>query len=166
MEFENESLELAEIVEFNINEKNFKEMVEIVNDAFQRLSINPNGMSIYYQRNSNGTSILAIKVTQGDDSDTDNYMINGCNVNYYSNDLTCDVYLHANAKSAQKASNLASYISRYIVTFFEKVERDLLDKKLIDLEMSLRMPLKPEESFHEKEQKGIKKFIKTLFTKK
>ena len=61
-----------------IDMQNFNYIIEIIRNAFKRLNINPEGKSIYYKRYTNGNSVLAIKVSQGDDNDISNYMFNGC----------------------------------------------------------------------------------------
>ena len=161
------NIELEELTNLNINIKYFERITEIIKLTFQKLRINPEGMSIYYQRYQNSTSVLAIKVSQGDDSDTQNYMFNGCSVEYYKNDLFCDVYLHAKAKSGKISSNIASLISKDIVEFFNNVEKDLLKNNLTNIELSLKIELSKNNKKDDKQKETkIKRLVKSIINKK
>lgn len=156
------NLELEELSKFNINTKYFEKITEIIRLTFQKLKINTEGMSIYYKRYPNSTSVLAIKVSQGDDNDIQNYMFNGCDVDYYKNDLFCNVYLHAKAKSGKKSSSIASLITKDIVDFFQNVEKDLLKNSLTNIELSLKIPLNKENKQNENGKFKMKKLVKSI----
>lgn len=130
-------------IEIDIN--HFINIRNLVYQTFKKAKINPENKHIYYQRNENGTSILAIQVTDGEYTDLSNFMINGSTVNYYKDDISCDVYLHADAKSSKNSLELAREISHSIVEFFEDLEREFLLKKLTNSSFSLRIPLYEKE---------------------
>lgn len=146
-------------LEIDIN--HFIGIKEIVLKVLQKLKINTNDLIIYYERQENGTSILAIKVEQGHDEDIANYMFNGSSVNYYHDKISCDVYLHAEAPAAQKSVKIAGLISRDIVNFFEELETELLLKKLSNCSFSLKIPLQENEL--KKENNVLKKVFQNIF---
>ena len=150
----------AENIDFDTHA--FYKITEIVKTTLIRLGINPEGMKIYYERNCDTTSILAIKVTKGSDNNINNYMFNGCKAWRHGSNVNCDVSMHAEAKSAQTSMKLANLISRDIVSFFEKIEKELLKTNNFDLSLSLIMPLETKEK---KEQKGVKQLLKSIFKK-
>ena len=110
----------------NIDINEFDRIKEVLKEALKRTGINPESMKMFYQRNEDATSVLALQVTSGLDSDVANYMINGCKAWNHGTSVNCDVYLHAEAKSAQKSVRLASLITKDVVSFFENVENGLL----------------------------------------
>ena len=54
------STELSVVNEINIDESIFTNIIDIISNAMNRLGINLDGKSIYYQRNANKTSILDV----------------------------------------------------------------------------------------------------------
>ena len=157
-----QSVEIA-LVE-NINSELFDDITSKITKVMESLGINLEGKSIYYQRNADKTSILAIKVTDGKDEDYENYMFNGCDANYYRPGMSCDVYLHANAKSGQVSMAIANMISQDIVDFFDTLEGELAINGLRESECSIRIPLVPTVKKEEtkKETKGLR-FIRKIF---
>lgn len=151
-----------ELIPLEINIENFNHIVDIIRIALNRMKINTDDLSIIYQRHTDRTSILAIKVCYGDDNALENYMFNGCNVEYFKDSLSCDVYLHAKSKASKNSVNLSNLISKEIVTFFEQVENDLLKKNLTNLELYVKIPLNNQAKSKEK---GIKRLIRSLFKK-
>lgn len=158
----NNYLSLEDISDINID--NFIKIKEIILKAFKIAKINPDNKNIYYQRQSNGSSILAIKVENGLDDDLSNYMINGSVVNYYRDRLSCDVYLHADSKSAQKSLDIARLITKDIVKFFEETEEELLLKSQTNSEFSIRIPLSEIKEQSKKDQ-TTKSLLKRIFRK-
>ena len=147
-----------------INMDNFEKICDVVKKDFDKLGISSNGMLIYYQRYSYAASVLAIKVLVGDDNDVSNYIVSGCRADYNNNMANCDVYLHSVAKNNLKLVDLVNLISNDIVTFFEKMENDLLKKQLINLDCSFVIPLTREKSNGIKNKEtNLKKKIHSLF---
>ena len=145
-----------------IDMQNFNYIIEIIRNAFKRLNINPEGKSIYYKRYTNGKSVIAIKVSQGDDNDISNYMFNGCDAFWGK----CNVYMHSKPKSSQKSMNIANLISKEIVLFFEKIEHNLSKNNLSDIEFSIKIPLTKELDTKLISKKSkIKKLIKNMFSR-
>ena len=153
---------LTELIPLEINIENFNHITEIIRIALNRLKINTEDLSIIYQRHTDGTSILAIKVCNGDNNDLENYMFNGCNVDYYQDSLSCDVYLHAKSKASKNSVNLSNLISKEIINFFEEVEKELLKKDLKNLELYVKIPLNNQAK---RKEKGIKRLIRSLLKK-
>lgn len=142
MELEkNDITNVIELSTLRINKEIFEQIKNKIIDALNKIGISNTDMSIYYERHSNGTSILAIKLSPGNDSDMNNYMINGCMVEYRNNNLSCDIGFHANAKVGQNAMKIANMINQDIILFFEKIEKDFFDKDLTDIELSIRILL-------------------------
>ena len=154
--------ELTDLSSVDINIQEFYRIIEIIKLALKSIGVNLEGMQVYYQRNVDTTSILAIKVSQGKDSDIDNYMFNGCKAWKHGSNVSCDVYMQSEAKSAQKSMKLANLISRDIVDFFDEIENDLLKNNKFDLSLSLIMPLDIKK---EKEENNIKKLVKRILKK-
>lgn len=146
----------------NINAQEFYKIIEIVKFSLRNLGITPEGLKLYYQRNFDATSILAIQVTHGDHNNMNNYMINGCKSWRHECNVNCDVYMHSEAKSAQKSMKLANLISQDIVNFFEKTEQELLKSNNFDLSFSLMIPLDIEAK---KEENSIKNIVKRILKK-
>lgn len=162
MELNLNTKELVKLDDINFDTGEFYKIMEVFKIALRKNSINPEGMQMIYQRKEDATSILAVQVTNGLDNDISNYMINGCQAWKRDNDVSCDVYLHAEAKSAQKSVRLASIVTKDIVSFFENVEKELIKKGLYDISISMMMPL---EETKEKEETGVKKLIKRFFNR-
>ena len=132
----------------------------------RKLGINLNYKSIYYQRNTDKTSILAIKLSNGDDFDSTLYMFNGCDAMYFDGTNTCDVYLHANKKVGQEAMQMANIMSRDIVEFFDTIEGELILKGLSNSELFIKIPLvKQQEKSNDKKENKVLKFVKNIFKK-
>lgn len=161
------STELSVINEINIDESVFIEIIDIISNAMSRFGIKLEGKSIYYQRSANKTSILAIKLCNGDDNDTNNYMFNGCDATYFNGHNSCDVYLHANKKVGQIAMNMANLVSSDIVRFFEVVEGELVLNGLSESELFIRIPLgiKEEETKNNKDNRVLR-FVRKIFNNK
>lgn len=162
MELNLNTKELVKLDDINFDTGEFYKIMEVFKIALRKNSINPGGMQMIYQRKEDATSILAVQVTNGLDNDMSNYMINGCQAWKRGNDVNCDVYLHAEAKSAQKSARLASMITKDIVSFFENVEKELIKKGLYDISMSMMVSL---EDTKEKEETGVKKLLKRFFNR-
>ena len=162
MELNLNTKELVKLDDINFDTGEFYKIMEVFKIALRKNSINPEGMQMIYQRKEDATSILAVQVTNGLDNDISNYMINGCQAWKHDNDVSCDVYLHAEAKSAQKSVRLASIVTKDIVSFFENVEKELIKNGLYDISISMMMPL---EETKEKEETGVKKLIKRFFNR-
>lgn len=146
-------IEITELKSLNVNKQNFNRITTIVKNTFRKLGINLENASIYYQRNKNLTSVLSIKVSQGDDNDVNNYMFNKCSVNYNQDELFYDISLHAKAKSKQNSIYIANLITKDIIEFFKKIEQELFQNNQSDLELSLKIPF---------EQKKTKILLKKL----
>lgn len=157
---------LAELPTININAEIFEQIKYKIIDTFNQLGIDKDGMSIYYERHTNGSSILAIKLSDGNDADFSNYMINVCVVEYRNNKPSYDIGLHANAKVSQNAMHIANSITKDIIAFFKSLEKDLFDKNLSYIEFSLRIPLgAPKEKLPLPKKNNFKTRIRRLFTK-
>ncbi len=114
------------------------------------------GLNMCYQRFSNHTSLLGIKLSSGDDFDIDNYMFLGCTPDEFNH---CDIYLHAKAKSAQKTSAIVNMITKSLIEFFESFESDLKKKGLENLELSFKVPLDEQPAKKETIRSLIKRLI-------
>lgn len=160
-------LELAQIGNPIPNEC-FKELVETIRDCYKRLGIKTEEMHLEYQRFPNANSVLAIKLAEGSNQDKENYMFVGSSAHQYSDKIHCDVFLHADAKCAQRAVDVSGIISRKIVNFFEKTEEELHNNGMSDMEFSVRIPLS-EEKEHEyppKKDNRIIQFMKKFYKNK
>ena len=155
-----ESKELAFLDTLDINEEIFFNIVKKLVACMRKLGINLNNKSIYYQRNTDKTSILAVKVSQGEDSDVANFMFNGCDAREYARYMSCDVYLHADAKSGQQSMGIANMMSRDIVDFFNTIEGELALKGLSDNELFIRIPL--EQYISKENEKKDTKFLRLV----
>lgn len=161
------STELSVVNEINIDESIFTDMIDTISNAMNRLGIKLDGKSIYYQRNANKTSILAVKLCNGDDNDTNNYMINGCDATYFNGHGSCDVYLHANKKVGQAAMNMANMVSSDIVSFFDTIEGELALNGLTESELFIRIPLGiKEEQVKDNKENRVLRFVRKIFNNK
>ena len=161
-----ESLEMLELSSSKINEDPFVKIKQKILLIFNKLGINVDTKSIYYERHNNKQSILAIKISNGKDFDMSNYMINYCITNYSNNKPSCDIGFHANAKVGQSAMHIANNITKDIIDFFETVEKDLFDKNLTSIDFSLTIPL--DDSIVQKtipKKNNFKTRIRSLFHK-
>ena len=136
-----ESVEITQFKSLGLDENNFKEIIELMTNVFNKIGIDLECKSIFYQRFHDGKSMLVIKVLDGEDEDKNNYMFVGCDTKYYGNDISCNVYMRAEAKASQVSINISNLIASKIVSFFEGIEQELLDKKSIKLEVFLKLPL-------------------------
>lgn len=173
MNFNNENNKNSNIkknIDQYLYEENFNELINSVQEIFCIANINLSNSHIYYERKSNKTSMLAIKITEGNNQDKENYVFFGCSAFPRTNDVDCDVYIHADAKSNRSTNKFLSSSNhgRVITTFFEKLEKQLLKDKNSDLELSLIIPLKIEKekalSKSSQSDKGIKRLLR-LFNK-
>ena len=167
MEFDIKNVkELNKNDNIGINMNNFVKLCDVVKKNFNKLGIGSNGMLIYYQRYSYAASVLAIKVLSGDDNDINNYIVNGCSVNYNNNYVNCNVYLHSFGKNDLKLVNMINLVSNDIVTFFEDVEHELVKKQLTNLEVSFIIPLNREKiKVISSKESDLKRKIRSLFKK-
>lgn len=150
----------------DINKECIDEIIQTITYTLNKLNINLEGKSVYYQRNSNKISILAIKLADGDDQDVSNYMFNGGDARSFEHFNSCDVFLHADAKVGQKAMNIANMISRNIVEFFNKMEKYYLDNGMVDTEVSFRIPLGEDFKKETSQDNGVRSLIKRFFRSK
>lgn len=156
--------ELYKEKNIGINIDVFDNLTNVVIKSFDKLGINLKGMLIYYQRYSYSSSVLAVKVLSGDDSDINNYMVNGCSVSYNNDYANCNVYLHSLGKNDLKLVNIANLISNDIVTFFEDIEQELVKKKLTNLEVSFVIPLdRVKDVGTDFRESNLKKKMRSIF---
>ena len=161
-----ESTELTVLQEINIDENIFYNIVEIINKNMTKLGIQLDDKIIYYQRYANKTSILAIKLCKGEDTDTNNFMFNGCDATYFNGHNTCDVYLHANKKVGQTAMQMANMMSKDITEFFDCIEGELAVKGLSGTELFIRIPLVADNKKQkDNKENRILKLIRNIFPK-
>lgn len=137
----------------------FNKILERIRVVFKELHISVNDKTIYYERFADKTSILAIKLSNGDDFDSTLYMFNGCDASSFEKYSSCDVYLHADKKVAQSALKIANLMSRDIVKFFEEIEEELLLNNQKDSSFSLRMPIYQKD----KQNDGVAKKLAKIF---
>jgi hypothetical protein len=150
------------INDLNINNKPFEQITGIIKDTFTTLKYGKDNMNVYYQRYKNGSSILAIKVLDGDEFDITNYMFNGCSIVYYNNKISSTVSFHSDKRATHRSMAIANLISDDIILFFREVEEEILSKDLKDLELNIKMPLYELK----KEETGIKQLVKNIFKNK
>lgn len=144
-------------ISFDINGYNFNQIVKIIKKTFKKLGIVTDEKLIIYQRYADKSSMLAIKLLQGSDSDIDNYIFFGCYANSFK---SCEIWLHAEAK-AERALEVINLISQHIITFFKNVEMDLFKKNLSDLEICFKIPLGENMSQDNERKEGkLKQLIK------
>ena len=161
-----ESTELAVLNEIDLDEGIFLDIVEKITFCLNRLNIKLDGKSIYYQRYANKTSILAIKLANGEDSDVANFMFNGCDASEYAKYMSCDVYLHADKKVSQASLNIANMITRDIVEFFKTLEGELALKGLSDSELFIRIPLEKDKKVDKNNRDNrLLKLVRNIFKK-
>lgn len=144
---------ISELDIAKINSKEFQTLKEKIIHTFNLLNYPKEDMSIYYERHSNCSSILAIKLSKGNDEDTTNYMINICKSEVRSKEIICDIGYHANAKISKRAVCIANLITKDIITFFETVEQELLNKNLHHMTFSVLIPLEMQKTASQKKNK-------------
>lgn len=140
----------------------FYKLINKVKKGLLNLVINPDDKKIVYKRNPDGTSMIAIKLAEGDDKNTKNYMVVNCEAWKGTDKVTCNVEMNADAKISVSSMKLANLISRNIVEFFEEIENDLYRKNNFDISISLTIPLGEEK---EQGENNKEKFIKRFFKK-
>ena len=161
-----DSRELSTIQEFELEESIFTDLVDKIITNMSRIGISLENKCVFYQRFANKTSILAIKLGNGEDSDTNNFMFNGCDATYFDGNNTCDVYLHANKKIGQEAMQMANMMSRDIVEFFDTIEGEFVIKGMADSELFIKIPLvRQQEKSNDKKENKVLKFVKNIFKK-
>lgn len=134
----------------------FKKIINQIKNTYSILNIDTNDMYIYYQRLPDKTSILALKVNSGDSDDKSNYMFTGCNPSYYDNKVFCEVYMHADAKSAKNTIDISRLISKDIVNFFKELEQVIYNNNELDKELSIIIPLENQSEIVRKATKSKK----------
>lgn len=158
----------------NLNQKDdykyFEKILFEIEDVFKKIGININTKYLYYERKKNGTSILAIQLLNGNKNDKSNYVIFGCKASLnvkIASIVSCDVCLHADAKSGDYAQKILNVMSKQIIEFFETVENDLCRRNELTKEISFLIPLGQEKIFSSSnEQNNIKTKILSIFRKK
>lgn len=123
----------------NDDHKYFEKILLEIEDVFKKIGININTKYLYYERKKNGTSILAIQLLNGNKNDKSNYVIFGCKASLnvkIASIVSCDVYIHADAKSGNYAQKIINLMSKQIIEFFKHIENDLYRKKQFKKEMS------------------------------
>ena len=160
------STELAVINNIDLDEVIFRDIVDKIANCMKMLGISPDNKSVYYQRNANKTSVLAIKIGNGEDGDVANFMFNGCDATDYARYMSCDVYLHADKKVGQASMKIANMISNDIVEFFNTLEGELAIKGLSDTELFLRIPLESDKK-EKKDNNGnrLLRMVRNIFKK-
>ena len=92
MEFSNFNVEgstsLSVIDTIDIDSEIFEDIIDKITRCMMKLNIKLDNKSVYYQRNVNKSSVLAIKVGYGSDNDIANFMVNGCDANYFKDSLS------------------------------------------------------------------------------
>ena len=158
-----DSTSLSVIDNIDIDSEIFESIIDKITKCMISLNIKLDNKSVYYQRNANRTSILAIKLSNGSDNDIANFMFNGCDANYFKDSLSCDVYLHADKKVGQVSMNIANMISSDIVDFFNNIEGELAVKGLCDTELFVRIPLGVQTK--KKEDSKFLRLVKNILKK-
>lgn len=160
------SVELSVINSVDLDESIFRDIIEKISNCMKMLGIKTDDKSVYYQRNANKTSILAIKVGNGEDGDVANFMFNGCDATDYARYMSCDVYLHADKKVGQVSMEIANMISNDIVEFFNTMEGELALKGLSDTELFLRIPLESEQKVkNNNNENRLLRMVRNIFKK-
>ena len=160
------SVELSVINSVDLDESIFRDIIEKIINCMKMLGIRTDDKSVYYQRNANKTSILAIKVGNGEDGDVANFMFNGCDATDYARYMSCDVYLHADKKVGQASMEIANMISNDIVEFFNTMEGELALKGLSYTELFLRIPLESEQKEkNNNNENRLLRMVRNIFKK-
>lgn len=160
------SVELSVINSVDLDESIFRDIIEKIINCMKMLGIKTDDKSVYYQRNANKTSILAIKVGNGEDGDVANFMFNGCDATDYARYMSCDVYLHADKKVGQASMEIANMISNDIVEFFNTMEGELALKGLSYTELFLRIPLESEQKEkNNNNENRLLRMVRNIFKK-
>lgn len=153
----------------NDDHKYFEKILLEIEDVFKKIGININTKYLYYERKKNGTSILAIQLLNGNKNDKSNYVIFGCKASLnvkIASIVSCDVYIHADAKSGNYAQKIINLMSKQIIEFFKHIENDLYRKKQFKKEMSFLISFNQEKKSIFDEPKNIKTKILDIIRKK
>jgi len=140
----------------------FYKLINVVKKGLLYNLIDFDDKKIVYKRNPDGTSMIAIKLAEGDDKNTKNYMVVNCEAWKGADKVTCNVEMNADAKISVSSMKLANLISRNIVEFFEEIENDLYRKNNFDISISLTIPLGEGKDLAEN-NKNKSKSIKNIF---
>lgn len=140
----------------------FYKLINAVKKGLLNNLISFDDKKIVYKRNPDGTSIIAIKLAEGDDKNTKNYMVVNCEAWKGADKVTCNVEMNADAKISVSSMKLSNLISRNIVEFFEEMENDLYRKNNFDISISLTIPLAEGKDLVEN-NKTKSKSIKNIF---
>ena len=168
IKFDNSNnIDISELNTLNINLEIFETLRNKIIETFNKIGLSTEDMSIYYERHSDGSSILAIKLSKGEDFDVADYMINGCLVEYYNNEVSCDIGFHADKKVSQKAMHIANRNTNNIILFFKKLEQEIYNNGLSNIALSLQISL---DNYKEKEESRrdkskIRSLLKRIITK-
>ncbi len=126
----------------NENIKNiFMQLKEIILNAFDKLNYSTDDMNVYYKRTSDKNSTLAIKVLEGNDEDTENYMFNNCKTDYENNSINCNIQMYSESNACLKAMLLNNLLSTHLELFFKEIEKELKIKFKEDSEFGIIVPL-------------------------
>lgn len=166
MQYNNFNFKNISDVDYNIvDKKALNRVIEVTNKALKSIEINADTMKLLYQRLDNKNSILAIKVIPGKDSEA-NFIFYECKIKG-----SCSVVLH-NDYNGEIATKLAGKLSREVIWFFEKIEKDLNNN---DISFTYSIPLSEEKVIVEEEvieepivtdeKKKVKKLVKNFFRK-
>lgn len=115
----------------NDDHKYFEKILFEIEDVFKKIGININTKYLYYERKKNGTSILAIQLLNGNKNDKSNYVIFGCKASLnikIASIVSCDVYIHADAKSCNYAQKIINLMSKQIIEFFKHIKMICIEK--------------------------------------
>ena len=161
------NIDISELNTLNINLEIFEIIKNKIIETFNKIGLSTDDMSIYYERHADGSSILAIKLSRGEVFDHANYMINGCLVEYYNNEVSCDIVFHADQKVSQKAMNIANRNTNDIILFLRKLEQEIYNNGLSNIALSLQISL---DNYKEKEESRrdkskIRSLLKRIITK-
>lgn len=157
------NIDISELNTLNINLETFETIKNKIIETFNKIGLSTDDKSIYYERHRDGSSILAIKLSKGEDNDMTNYMINGCLVEYYNNEVSCDIGFHADKKVSQRALTVANKNTKDIIHFFKTLEQEMYNEGLSNIELSLQIPLDNYQA-KEKSNRGKSK-IRSLLKK-
>lgn len=157
------NIDISELNTLNINLEIFETIKNKIIETFNKIGLSTDDMSIYYERHADGSSILAIKLSKGEDFNITNYMINGCLVEYHNNEVFCDIGFHADKKVSQRALEVARINTKDIILFFKTLEQEIYNNGSSSIELSLQIPL---DDYKEKEKPNNgKSKMRSLFKK-
>ena len=149
--------------DLQISEEVFSKLIDAIKKGLSSINVNPEDVKIVYKRNFDATSVLAIKLKDGGDFDTTNYMVVSSEAYKNADKVTCNVEMQGNEKISVEQMKLANLISRNIVEFFEEIENGLYKNNNFDLSISLTILL---DERKKQEENGKNKLIKSIFKRK